>query len=197
MEKFGNVFDVREMVRFSELTDYQKIKPEEMNIEEAKGYWDKIFDRGEYIIENADVKADLNEVIQEYLDDLRNKSECPETIPENPFKDSDLERRTPEENMEMREEFVNKKAELKKEWEELNGKEWPKYDRDAYSSNGKLVRKEGSDYDAHHIQPLGMGGKNEASNITPLNAEVHYDKQGVHSPDSPYSKLDKKIGGTE
>ena len=34
-----------------------------------------------------------------------------------------------------------------------------------------------------------------ASNITPLNAEVHYDKQGVHAPDSPYSKLDKLLGG--
>ena len=62
-------------------------------------------------------------------------------------------------------------------------------------SNGKLIRKAGSDYDAHHIQPLGMGGKNEVKNITPLNAEVHYDKQGVHSPDSPYTKMDKMLGG--
>ena len=31
------------------------------------------------------------------------------------------------------------------------------------------------------IQPLGMGGKNESANITPLDAQVHYDKQGVHA----------------
>ena len=62
-----------------------------------------------------------------------------------------------------------------------------------YSSNGKMIRKAGGDYDAHHIQPLGMNGKNEASNITPLHANEHYDKQGVHAPDSPYSKLDKML----
>ena len=42
-----------------------------------------------------------------------------------------------------------------------------------------------------------MGGKNEASNITPLHAEVHYDKQGVHALDSPYSKLDQMLGGMD
>ena len=71
----------------------------------------------------------------------------------------------------------------------------PKYDEDVYSSNGKMIRKAGGDYDAHHIQPLGMNGQNEASNITPLHANEHYDKQGVHAPDSPYSKLDKMLWG--
>lgn len=42
----------------------------------------------------------------------------------------------------------------------------------------------------HHIQPLSMGGKNEVGNITPMHASEHYDKQGVHAPDSPFSKLD-------
>lgn len=39
-----------------------------------------------------------------------------------------------------------------------------------------------------------MGGKNEVSNITPIHAEKHYDRQGVHSPDSSYSRLDKALG---
>ena len=60
-----------------------------------------------------------------------------------------------------------------------------------------MIRKAGSDYDAHHIQPLGMGGKNEVRNITPLNAEVHYDKQGIHAADSPYSRLDQMLGGMD
>ena len=38
-------------------------------------------------------------------------------------------------------------------------------------------------------------GKNEVSNITPMHAEVHFDKQGVHSVESPYNKLDTLIGG--
>lgn len=38
-----------------------------------------------------------------------------------------------------------------------------------------------------------MGGKNEASNITPLHAEVHYDKQGIHAPNSPYTKMNQLL----
>ncbi len=151
--------------------------------------------------ETVQVKDDpegrLEVLLQAYFRDLRSKSEYPDTIPQSPFGIGDLKRITPEENKEKREEFQEKKAELKKQWEELNGMPWPKYKYDVYSASGKLIRKAGSDYDAHHIQPLGLGGKNEASNITPINAEVHYDKQGVHAPNSPYSMIDKMLGGTE
>ncbi len=142
-------------------------------------------------------ESNLEQTLNDYFDDLKSKSECPETIPDKPFDASELEKQTPEKTAEKREEFAEKKAELKKQWEIENGRPWPKYEHDVYSASGKLIRKAGSDYDAHHIQPLGMGGKNEVKNITPLNAEVHYDKQGVHSTDSPYSKLDKILGGIE
>lgn len=42
-----------------------------------------------------------------------------------------------------------------------------------------------------------MGGKNESANITPLDAQVHYDKQGVHAADSPYSRLNEMLGGID
>ena len=191
-----------------EAEGYTEIKPEEETTpEDACDFWDKTFEEdtsdneeessdGQDAKESDDPEEDLEQVLEDYFQDLKDKSECPETIPDRPFDKSDLKKRTPEENAEMREEFDDKKAQLKKEWEEANGRPWPKYDHDVYSANGKLIRKAGSDYDAHHIQPLGMGGKNEASNITPLNAEVHYDKQGVHAPDSPYSKMDQMLGGT-
>lgn len=146
---------------------------------------------------NKENTEELDKTIANYINDLKEKSDCPETIPDKPFNKTDLKKISPEENAQKREEFDNKKDELKKEWEKINGRPWPKYKQDVYSSNGKLIRKAGSDYDAHHIQPLGMGGKNEVKNITPLHAGVHYDKQGVHAPDSPYSKLDNKLGGTE
>lgn len=148
-------------------------------------------------VEEENPEDDIEKVLQEYFDDLKSKSECPDTIPDKPFESSDLKKRSPEENAEKRDEFDEKRAQLKKEWEEINGRPWPKYDHDVYSANGNLIRKAGSDYDAHHIQPLGMGGENVASNITPLNAEVHYDKQGVHSPGSPYSKLNDMLGGID
>ncbi len=147
--------------------------------------------------EKDNPEEDLEKVLRDYFRDLKTKSEWPDTISDKPFEASDLKKRAPEENAEMREEFSDNKAQLKIEWEKANGTPWPKHEHDVYSANDKLIRKEGSDYDAHHIQPLGMGGKNEANNITPLNAEIHYDKQGIHAPDSPYSKLDQILGGME
>lgn len=139
--------------------------------------------------------VDLSELLKAYFNDLKARSEFPETLTGNEFEVSDLRKLSPEENAEMREEFDDLKPELKRQWEIENGRPWPKYETDVYSASGKLIRKAGSDYDAHHIQPLSLGGKNEASNITPLHAEVHYDKQGVHAPNSPYSQLDKALGG--
>lgn len=213
MSEFTKSFETNE-TKVSEVEDYKEIKEDgDMSVEEADKFWDEQFgtedtsegaeDNSEMIENTAEtseddnVEDDIEKTLNEYFDDLKSKSECPDTIPDKPFDKSDLNKISPEENALMRDEFDDKKAQLKREWEEANGRPWPKYDHDVYSSNGKLIRKAGSDYDAHHIQPLGMGGKNEAKNITPLNAEVHYDKQGVHAPDSPYSKLDKMLGGME
>lgn len=190
-----------------EVDEYKKINPEsDMSSQEAKQYWDDFFndtskeenELGESEADESDNKEkNIEQTLDDYFKDLKEKSDCPDTIPDKSFEDSDLEKRTPEENAEMRDEFDDKKADLKKKWEEVNGRLWPKYEEDIYSSNGKLIRKAGSDYDAHHIQPLGMGGENKASNITPLHVEVHYDKQGVHAPDSPYSKLAQMLGGMD
>lgn len=141
------------------------------------------------------IERNLEQLSVDYFNDLKSKSEFPDTISRKNFDITNFERLLPEEVAKRREEFAELKPNLKKQWEEENGRPWPKYTEDVYSANGKLIRKAGSDYDAHHIQPLSMGGKNIASNITPLHAEVHYDKQGIHSPNSPYSKIEKALGG--
>ena len=128
---------------------------------------------------------------------MKENSECEDTIPEKPFSPSEIEKISPEKNAEMREEFNEKKEALKKEWEQIHGRPWPKYEEDVYSPSGKLIRKAGSDYDAHHILPLGMGGKNEVDNITPLHASVHYDKQGIHAPDRPCARLVSQLPKNE
>lgn len=201
-EKAGEVAGSKEVSEGMETGTYKDIKPEnEETASEADDFWDDLFsddieEDGESE-EDGEVEDDLESTLDKYFEDLREKSECPETIEDRPFNVDDLEKQPPEKTAEMRDEFDDLKASLKKQWEEIYGRPWPKYDHDIYSSNGKLIRKAGSDYDAHHIQPLGMGGKNEVTNITPLNAEVHYDKQGVHAPDSPYSRLDKMLGGVD
>lgn len=187
-------------ISMNDISFFKNIKPEgKLSLNECYDYFDNEFEKKFFNLKDNNETDNPDHMLEktknEYIDDLKANSECPETIPDNPFDCSDLKKMQPEEVAERREEFDDKKAQLKKEWEEKNGRPWSKYEHDVYSSNGKLIRKAGSDYDAHHIQPLGMGGKNEASNITPMNAEVHYDKQGVHAPDSPYSKLDKMLGG--
>lgn len=202
-EKTSEVAETKEISEGSGTGSYKDIKPDNQETaNEADDFWDDVFSEADSLDEfetdeGDDVEDDLEKALDEYFQDLKDKSECPDTIEDRPFEVDDLEKQLPEKTAEMRDQFDDLKAELKKQWEEKYGRSWPKYDHDIYSSSGKLIRKAGSDYDAHHIQPLGMGGKNEVSNITPLNAEVHYDKQGIHSPDSPYSRMDKILGGMD
>ncbi|MCK5849901.1 MAG: hypothetical protein KAH23_03220 [Kiritimatiellae bacterium] len=62
------------------------------------------------------------------------------------------------EYQEKKSEFEKIKEQIIKEWEEKNGQEWPRYEKDQYSEDGKLIRRKGDRYDAHHIQPVEMGG---------------------------------------
>lgn len=211
MKEISSFHDIKETTA-PEPEGYKNIKPEgEMSPERVKDFYERLFaepsgEQSEEIREETYAETDedkekrlkeIEKIVEDYSEDIKRNSEYPETIPDKPFDARNLRKLTPEETAEKREEFNDKREQLKREWEEQNGRPWPKYEHDIYSANGKLIRKAGSDYDAHHIQPLGLGGKNEASNITPLNAEVHYDKQGVHSPDSPYSKLDQQLGGID
>ena len=132
------------------------------------------------------------------MQDIKDKSECADTISDKPFSVSDLHEVSPEENAKLRTEFNSKKAQLIRDWEQKNGREWPKYKEDVVNVvDGKeiIIRKAGQLYDAHHILPLCIGGKNEASNITPLHADVHYDSKGVHALGSPFDRLRNIVGG--
>ena len=123
-----------------------------------------------------------------YYDDLRKRSDYPETINDD---GRDWARRDASENATMREEFDGNKKRLIKEWEKKNGKSWPIYVEDIYSDSGKRIRRKGDRYDAHHVQPLTYGGENSSPNLTPLHVLDHYDKKGVHAPDSPYGRIGK------
>ena len=152
----------------------------------------------------ADIKATLERMQSEirldrlgsaYKADLSAAAKYPETIPGKVFDVQAWEKLSPEQTAERREDFDDKRDTLKRSWEEKNGEPWPKYAEDVYSANGKLIRRAGADYDAHHVQPLCLGGRNEVDNITPLHAEVHYDKQGIHAFGSPYDEICKTLGG--
>ena len=150
----------------------------------------KIDDLEEDSIDTQDVKT----LVNDYVDDLQENSECQDTVDWDALKDMEVKDVSSDEVARLRDEFKEAKSELKKQWEIKNNREWPKYEEDVYSDSGKLIRQKGDDYDAHHIQPLKLGGTNTVENITPMRAEVHYDKQGIHAPNSPCAKLMNKVG---
>lgn len=164
---------------------------EKMTFKEAESYWKDRFKNeaeqaksetgksSEEKINNSDAEIqDIRDTVRDYIKDLKDKSEFSDTISEDAIDPSKLELRSPEEIVNKREEFENKKTELRKEWEKQNNRGWPTYKEDVVNSNGMVIRKAGDRYDIHHIQPLKLGGENVVSNITPLDYNSHKD---IHS----------------
>lgn len=179
VEKTVTFFDV-----FEESIEVEKSEIAKKS-EEIKVFWESL----DVTPKNDDKEEQIEKLRQEYMDDLKENSEYPDTIQDD---GEPYERISSEENAEKRAEFNANKEMLIKEWENKNGKEWPRYKEDIIV-NGKVIRKAGDRYDAHHIHPLSLGGKNTAENITPISAEKHFDKQGVHAHNSPYGKLEKTL----
>ena len=132
---------------------------------------------------------DIKRAAKEYISDLKGKSEFANTI--NPLDTAKLEVQSPEKVKQLRDEFNNNRNKIRKEWEVLNHKEWPRYTEDVYR-NGVRVAKKGDCYEAHHIQSLKLGGTNDASNITPLDYNNHRD---IHSATGSSTRLVKNVEG--
>ena len=188
--------------------NFRNIKPEtDMSSKEVSDFWKNEFKeiadkvkselsdkpdsepaKGETSIENKDI----SELAKEYIDDLKARSECPETISSDAIDPQKLELQPPEKVAEKREEFLDMKSSLRKQWEELNHQEWPKYKEDVENADGVVIRKAGDYYDIHHIEPLQLGGENIVTNITPLDMNNHKE---VHSSDGSCKALVNAVKG--
>ena len=133
---------------------------------------------------------DLKEIAKDYIEDLKAKSEFSDTINPDNLDTSKLEKISPEQRAKMREEFDDNKSKLRKEWEKINGKEWPRYTEDICNDAERPIRHAGDCYDAHHVIPLELGGKNVASNLTPLDLGKH---QEIHSVTGSCTRLVEKV----
>ncbi|WP_019680656.1 HNH endonuclease signature motif containing protein [Ruminococcus flavefaciens] len=135
---------------------------------------------------------DIATSAKQYLSDLKAKSAYGDTIFDKLLDISKLEIRPQEQVENLREEFDKNKAKIIKEWEVLNNRVWPKYTQDIFNDKGIPIRKVGDNYDAHHINPLKLGGENVASNITPMDLFKHRD---IHSGIGSCTKLLKAVEG--
>ena len=111
---------------------------------EAESFWEKEFqDQAEQAkvephnntdlsskIDTQDVQSkDIVQIVKDYIQDLKSKSDYPDTISDDAIDTSDLEVQPPDKVADKREEFVDKKDQLRKEWEELNRKVCAAYTR--------------------------------------------------------------------
>lgn len=135
-------------------------------------------------------ERDLKNLGEDYNEEIRNGAG------EFSFKETDVsswEKVSSEDCVENRKEFGEQRERLVAEWEKVNGRDWPTYSEDVYTESGKLLRKAGQKYDAHHIQPLEFGGKNAVDNIVPMHANDHHDKQGIHRPGGSYDQIAQNL----
>jgi hypothetical protein len=141
---------------------------------------------------NTGISGVPSELRLEYFDGLRMVSDYPDSIVDD---GNSWSRIDSAENVIMREDFDKSKRDLIAQWEADNGIPWPIYNEDIYMETGSIIRRAGHRYDAHHIQPLTFGGRNIAANITPLHVLEHFDKRGVHAPDSPCGRIERLLTG--
>ena len=133
-------------------------------------------------------------LLKDYVRDVESKTgkKIPQNQMEelkNALRNREYTKLTPKETAKRRIEFNKIKNQLIKEWETNTGQKWPTYTEDVISPNtGKVVRKAGDFYDAHHIIENSYGGEHEWWNIHPAKFPNEH-QAGIHGGGSPASKL--------
>lgn len=98
---------------------------------------------------------------------------------------------SPAETAKHRTEFNKTRDNIIKDWELNTGEKWPTYTEDIISEKtGKVLRKAGDRYDAHHIIENSYGGEHEWWNIQPAEFPTKH-QGGIHSSGSAANELFK------
>ena len=88
----------------------------------------------------------------------------------------------------QKKEFNENRTRLREEWEKETKQKWPQYDNDVYDGKGKIVRKKGQYYDAHHIVEISFGGADVWYNLFPARYPDEH-QNGIHRKGSIASKI--------
>ncbi|GAB6256950.1 LXG family T7SS effector ribonuclease toxin YobL [Peribacillus sp. N1] len=156
------------------------------------------------LISMAKVESEINskgnkidsDTIKKYIRDIEGRTgrELPKNQIEKlkeALRNKKYKKMSPIETAKHRAEFDKVKNKVIKEWEENTGQKWPMYNENVISERtGKIIRKKGDKYDAHHIIENTFGGEHEWWNMHP--AKFPYEHQaGIHGTGSPANTLFK------
>ncbi|TDW08233.1 putative toxin of predicted polymorphic toxin system, partial [Breznakia blatticola] len=109
----------------------------------------------------------------------------------NALKNSDYGKLDADSLVNARKDFKKSKNNLISEWEINTGQKWPTYTEDVVSpTTGKVLRKAGDKYDAHHIIELSNGGDNSWWNLHPAKFPNEH-QGGIHGTGSKANDLFK------
>lgn len=84
--------------------------------------------------------------------------------------------------------FESVKDRVIRDWERETGQIWPTYTEEIVNSKGKVLRKVGDKYDAHHIIENKVGGEHEWWNMHPARFPDEH-QGGIHGAGSPSREL--------
>ena len=141
-----------------------------------------------------DISIILKKRLNEYLDDIeyytgREVSQLQKRFVKEYLNDNEIKKidRESEEYRESRAEFNRVRKNLISEWEKKTGQEWPTYDKNIIV-NGKVARRVGNRYDAHHLIEVSWNGPHEWWNLHPA-AFPNEHQDGIHEDGSVASQI--------
>ncbi|MBC2068871.1 T7SS effector LXG polymorphic toxin [Listeria booriae] len=89
--------------------------------------------------------------------------------------------------------FKQVKNKLIVEWEQKTNQTWPRYSEEILSAkSGRVIRKTGEPYDAHHLIENTFGGEHEWWNMHPAKFPDEH-QAGIHGTGSPAKELFKGV----
>lgn len=137
-----------------------------------------------------------SDTIKKYIRDIEGRTgrELPKNQIEKlkeALRNKEYKKMSPIETAKHRAEFDKVKNKVIKEWEENTGQKWPEYNENVISEKtGKIIRKKGDKYDAHHIIENTFGGEHEWWNMHPTKFPNEH-QAGIHGTGSPANTLFK------
>ncbi|WP_342491092.1 T7SS effector LXG polymorphic toxin [Bacillus sp. FSL R5-0422] len=139
-----------------------------------------------------------SDTIKRYVRDIEGRTgrELPKNQIDNlkaALRNKEYSKMSPIETAKHRAKFDSVKSKVIKEWERNTGQKWPVYNENIISGKtGKVIRKKGDKYDAHHIIENTFGGEHEWWNMHPAKFPNEH-QAGIHGAGSPANTLFKGV----